>query len=141
MNVLRTARKAKGCQAALAIRAPSRPGAPYWRERGLWRHRGRIRTSSHILIVRPAAAFRRYPGNVAVRVLDIASLAVDAVLRVDDVTRLTRLFDPLIDTGRAVACGRPGIDIVLRGELQRRPLHPQVNRLIFLVIRVRQEYR
>ena len=42
------------------------------------------RSASHIRIVRPAAALGRHPGDVLVRVLDVAGFAVDAVLRVDD---------------------------------------------------------
>ena len=38
----------------------------------------------HIWIVRPAPAFRRYPLYVLGRVLDVASFAVDTILRVDD---------------------------------------------------------
>src|SRR3954451_22697553 len=38
----------------------------------------------HRLIVRATATFRRNPGDVAIRILDVAGFAVDAVLRVDD---------------------------------------------------------
>src|SRR4051812_44560418 len=43
---------------------------------------GRI-VSLHVHVVRPAAAFRRDPDDVLSRVLDVARLAVHAVLRVD----------------------------------------------------------
>src|SRR5664279_4279725 len=42
---------------------------------------------SHRLIIGSAAALRRNPGNVAVRVLHVAGFAVDAVLGVDDKAR------------------------------------------------------
>src|SRR5262245_1142536 len=56
----------------------------------------------HIRIVRTAGALGRNPGNVLIGVLDIASLAVDAVLRVDHIARLTPLLYPFIDAGRAI---------------------------------------
>src|SRR5215211_8342305 len=43
---------------------------------------------SHVHVIRPAAAFRREPDDVLIRILDVAGLAVDTVLRVDDETRL-----------------------------------------------------
>ena len=50
----------------------------------MWQHRGRNRPPpSHIRVVRPAAAFGRNPGDVLIRVLDVAGFAVDAILRVD----------------------------------------------------------
>src|SRR5262249_32346919 len=74
---------------------------------------------SHVGIIRAAAAFRQHPGNVAVRVFDVASLAVHAVLRVDDKARLASLLHPFVDARRAIACGRSGVDVVLGGLLQR----------------------
>jgi hypothetical protein len=38
---------------------------------------------SHVRIVRPAATLRRHPHNILRRILDIASLAMYAVLRID----------------------------------------------------------
>src|SRR5580704_19224577 len=41
-------------------------------DRDLWRHRGGLRnTSSHVLVIRSAAAFRHHPVDVAVGVLDV----------------------------------------------------------------------
>src|SRR5580658_5416645 len=54
---------------------------------------------SHIRIIRTAAAFGRDPGDILVRVLDVAGFAVDAVLPVDHVTGLARILDPFIDAG------------------------------------------
>src|SRR5882757_3667987 len=58
----------------------------------LWRYRGRggcaqapahaivvKSAASHGLVIRPAAAFRGNPGNVAIGVLHVAGFAVDAV--------------------------------------------------------------
>src|ERR1700732_4686812 len=46
------------------------------------------RKLSHIRIVRAAAALWRHPIDVLRRVLDVARLAVDAILRVDHETRI-----------------------------------------------------
>src|SRR5690554_2231361 len=64
----------------------------------------------HIGVVGPAAALRRYPGDVLGRVLDVAGLAVHAVLEVDLELRLAVVpLDHLVDPGRAVALGGLGI--------------------------------
>src|SRR6266480_7556645 len=85
--------------------------------------------SLHVGIVGAAAAFRRDPDDVLLRVLDIAGLAVHAVLRVDLEARRGLEVNELIDTGRAVALLRPGIDLQI---LQRdgRILERQVDRLM-----------
>src|SRR5437764_576273 len=57
----------------------------------------------HRLVVGPAAAFRRNPGDIAVRVLHVAGFAVDAVLGVDLEARTRGFLDPFIDAGRAIA--------------------------------------
>ena len=59
-----------------------------------------LRPSSHARIVRAAAALGHHPVDVLVGVLDIAGLAVDAVLRVDHVARLAALLHPLVDARR-----------------------------------------
>jgi hypothetical protein len=62
--------------------------------------------ASHIGITGSAAAFGDRPGDVLGGVLDVAGLAVDAVLRVDHEARLGLrlgvLVDDLVDAGRAV---------------------------------------
>src|SRR4051794_924341 len=85
--------------------------------------------SSHVEIDRPFAALRRRPGYVLVGVLDIAGLAVDAVLRVDDEARLVAFLHPFVDRRRAVARGRSGEYIVLAGLLDRRVGDAQMHRL------------
>ena len=60
---------------------------------------------SHIRIVRPAAALRRHPVDVLGGILDVAGLAVDAVLRVDHEARIALAsvgVDHLVDAGRAI---------------------------------------
>src|SRR3954470_596000 len=44
--------------------------------------------SSHVRVVRPATTFRRHPFDVLRGILDVAGLAVDAVLRVDHEARV-----------------------------------------------------
>ena len=68
---------------------------------------------SHIRIIRSAAAFRRNPRDVLVRVFDIAGFAMDAVLPIDHEPGLTSLFHPFVHRSRTVARRWSGIDVVL----------------------------
>src|SRR5436309_5635116 len=96
--------------------------------------------SLHVGIVGAAAAFRRDPDDVLQRVLDIAGLAVHAVLRVDPQARRGLEIHELIDTRRAVALLRPGIDLqILQG--YGRILERQVDRLVLVVVGVGDEHR
>src|SRR5690554_467071 len=97
----------------------------------------------HVRIVGATAAFRRYPGDVLGRVLDVAGLAVNAVLGVDlePLAATVVLLNHLIHTSRAVTLGRlvvPG-QVFLDRNLRIGQL--QVNRLIFLMVGVRNEHR
>src|SRR6185437_3508623 len=60
----------------------------------------------HIRIVRTAATFRRGPFDVLLRVLDVASFAVNTVLRVDLKAWTFGLLHDFVDAGRAIALGR-----------------------------------
>ena len=84
------------CATCTATRAAC--AAP--RDYGRWLHRR---------VVRPAAAFGRDPVDVLPRVLDVAGLAVHAVLRVDLQPLACRASsrDELVDARRAVARFRP----------------------------------
>src|SRR6266702_2274950 len=77
----------------------------------------------HVRIIGAATALGWNPGDVLVGVFDVASLAVDAVLRVDDKARRTALLHPFVDPGWAIARGGPAIDVMLRRLLQRRIGH------------------
>src|SRR3546814_6357253 len=44
-------------------------------------------TALHVRIIRPTATFRHHPIDILRRILDVAGLAMDAVLRVDLQTR------------------------------------------------------
>src|SRR3954468_4704013 len=61
-----------------------------------------MRRRSHIRIVRAAAALGHHPVYVLQWVLDVTSLAVDAILRVDLQPLVTtfRRVDDLVDAGR-----------------------------------------
>src|SRR4029453_6532754 len=85
--------------------------------------------ASHIHIVRPAAALGGDPVDVLVRVLDVAGLAVDAVLGVDLIAHAPLALDPFIDARRAVALRGAAIDIVLGRLLQAHVLDLEMDRL------------
>ena len=99
-----------------------------------------LRHSSHVRIIRPASAFRRDPFNVFGGVLDVASFAMDAILRVDDKARvcatgLARVND-LVDAGWAIkprGLSKPRKIVTDRnvGIVQA-----EMNRLILFMIRV-----
>src|ERR1700712_579454 len=81
------------------------------------RNRGQ-RAPLHRLVVGSAAALRRNPGDVAVRVLYVAGFAVDAILGVDLETRAGGFLDPFVNAGRTVAVRRTGKNVVFRCLLQ-----------------------
>src|SRR5215203_5043862 len=64
----------------------------------------------HAVVLRPAAALRRHPGDDLIRIHDVARLAVHAVRCVDLQTRrLTSLADDFVDIGRTEACARVAV--------------------------------
>src|SRR3954447_25195703 len=91
----------------------------------------------HVRIIGPSAAFGGDPVDVLGRVLDVAGLAVDAVLGVDLQPRLAiRSLDKFVNSRRAIPLFGPGID----GQIDRggyvRILERQVNGLVLLVVRI-----
>src|ERR1700733_5257137 len=101
---------------------------------------GRLTQSwSHRLVIGAAAALRRNPGDVAVRILDVAGFAMDAILGVDLVARARRLLDPFVETRRAVAIRRAVIGVVLGRLLQVHVGDLEMNRLVLFVVGVGQE--
>ena len=50
-----------------------------------------VAPASHVGVVRPVSALRRAPGDVLCRILDIAGLAVNAVLEVDNKLRVVQV--------------------------------------------------
>ncbi|EAQ04453.1 hypothetical protein OB2597_09924 [Pseudooceanicola batsensis HTCC2597] len=94
---------------------------------------------SHIGIIRPVAALGRGPHDVLRRILDVAGLAVDAVLEVDHEARLLALFlHELVNTGRAVAGRGAGVfgQVVQNGDV--RVLEFEMRRLVLFVVRHRE---
>ena len=90
----------------------------------------------HIGIIRAAAAFRGYPDNVLGWILDVACLAVNAVLRVDLQSRIAAIVvsHDLVDAGRAIALFRRIIEREVCVNWYRCILEGQMGRLIFLMV-------
>ena len=65
------------------------------------------------------------PVDLVVAVLNVAGLAADAVLGVDDEEVLAVLFRPLVDADRTVAGAWAGTDVVFRALLQIHVLDPE----------------
>ncbi|EAU46901.1 hypothetical protein R2601_13804 [Salipiger bermudensis HTCC2601] len=95
---------------------------------------------SHVGIVRAVAALRDRPVDVLGRVLDVAGLAVHAVLEVDHEARLALVLDELVDPGRAVALRRAGIARVIHRHRHILVLQTQVAGLAFLVVGERERH-
>src|SRR3954453_5777053 len=94
----------------------------------------------HVRVIWSSTAFGNDPVDVLGRVLDVACLAVDAILRVDLEPRPTSLLDELIDSGGAVALLGPGIIGEVDRDRDFGVLESQVDRLVLLVIGVRDEH-
>ena len=96
----------------------------------------------HVRIIGASAAFGGDPVDVLGRVLDVASLAVDAVLRIDLELRFTTLgFHEFVNSRRAITLLGTGVDWQVDGRGYVRVLERQMNRLVFFVIGVRHEHR
>src|SRR6185436_5079210 len=89
---------------------------------------------SHVGIVGTAPALRRNPGDVGVRVLDVAGFAVNAVLSVYDILQIGTLTDPLIDSGGTIARRRACVDVMLRRSLNVGIADMEVPRLVFRMV-------
>src|SRR6516165_10582684 len=63
---------------------------------------GRSRCPLHLAVVRTASALRSSPCDVAGGILDVAGLAVNAVLRINDELEVGTLADPLVDAGGTI---------------------------------------
>src|SRR5262249_22196683 len=92
----------------------------------------------HARVVRSAATLGHGPVDVLVGILDVASLAVHAVLSVDDIARSLRLLQPFVHPGGAVAAGRGGMAVVLGGLWGGGICEPQVDGLVLLVVGARE---
>ena len=96
----------------------------------------------HAAVVRPAAALRCDPDDVLRRILDVAGLAMHAVLRVDlQPVRVVRIFDKLINPGRAVAAFRAGIQRQIHIDRHAGVFQSQVRGLLLFVVGVADEHR
>ena len=92
--------------------------------------------ASHIGIVRTAATLRGSPIDVLRGILDVASFAMDAILRVDMETRIVAMAisDNLIDSGRAIALFWGIIVGEVVADSDVAIFQHQMHRLVFRVI-------
>src|SRR5690348_1147784 len=96
----------------------------------------------HVRVIGASAAFGSDPVDILGRVLDVTGLTVDAILGVDLESGFTVLaIDKFIDACRAITLLRTGIDRQVDGRRYVCVLERQMNRLIFLVVGVRDEDR
>src|SRR5690606_10947409 len=96
----------------------------------------------HRVVDRALTALRSDPDDVLGGVLDAAGLAVNAGLRMDLQAILTVVvLDELVPAGGAIARRRAAVFGQVDRDWYRVVLERQVNRLIFLVVRVRDEHR
>mmetsp|Transcript_34241 Transcript_34241/g.109978 ORF Transcript_34241/g.109978 Transcript_34241/m.109978 type:complete len:232 (-) Transcript_34241:1251-1946(-) len=96
---------------------------------------------SHACVRRPASPLGHDPVDVLRGALDVARLAVDAVLRVDLQPPLSLLLQVLVHTRRAEALLRPVEDGEVPRDRHRVILERQVGRLVALVVRAGERYR
>src|SRR3954470_24181765 len=106
--------------------------------RCFWGNRkGRVppRRTSHVGVVRALTTLRNDPVDVLGRVLDVAGLAVDAVLVIDlEARRLALLAHHLVDAGRAIALRRLVINRQVLADRDLWVLELKVDLLVFLMI-------
>src|SRR5213594_3362896 len=96
----------------------------------------------HVWVIRSASALWRDPNDVLGRVLDIAGLAVDAVLRVDLKTvGAVVVFHEFVHARRTVAAFKACVFREVQGDGDGRVLENQVAGLVLLVVRIGDEYR
>src|SRR5690348_13582892 len=96
----------------------------------------------HVRVIGASAAFGSDPVDVLGRVLDVAGLAVDAILGVDLEPRFTTLaLDEFIYPCWAVTLLGTGIDRQVDGRGYVRVLERQMDRLVLLMIGVGNEHR
>mmetsp|Transcript_22712 Transcript_22712/g.64678 ORF Transcript_22712/g.64678 Transcript_22712/m.64678 type:complete len:635 (-) Transcript_22712:55-1959(-) len=96
---------------------------------------------SHAGVRRPAPPLGHDPVDVLRGALDVARLAVDAVLRVDLQPPLSLLLQVLVHTRGAEALLRPVEDGEVARDRHRVILERQVGRLVALVVRAGERYR
>src|SRR6476469_2419746 len=96
----------------------------------------------HIGVIGASAAFRSDPVDVLGRVLDVASLAVNAVLGVDLKPFLaTRPIHEFVNARRAVTLLRASVDRKIDRGRYVAVLKRKMNRLVFFMIGVEDEHR
>src|SRR4051812_39871636 len=94
------------------------------------KERARRRSMSHVRIVGPAATFWGDPDDVLRRVLDVAGLAMHAILGGDLQPGSRFHVDEFIDAGRAVALLGTGVFFQVDLHRDRRVLEGEMRRLV-----------
>src|SRR5215472_19062318 len=99
--------------------------------------------ASHIRVIGPAASLRYDPIDVLPGVLDVAGLAVNAILRVDLQIWVARLCLPhdFVDAGGTITLFRRIVEPIVDRDRLRRIAQAQMRGLVLLMIGVRNEYR
>ena len=94
----------------------------------------------HVGIIGAATALRRYPDDVLCRVLDVASFAVDTVLRIDLQLRSAAVIfaDDFVNTGRTITLFWRVIEREICMDWNGCVFQGQVGRLIFLMVGCRK---
>src|SRR4051794_20047383 len=96
----------------------------------------------HVRVIGASAAFWSDPVDVLGRVLDVAGLAVDAILGVDLEPRFTVLaLDEFVNACRAITLLGAAIDRQVDRGRYVCVLERQMNRLVFLMVGVGDEHR
>src|SRR5437868_13694948 len=91
----------------------------------------------HVRIIGASTAFRGDPIDVLCGILDVACLAVDAILGVDLKPRFTTVaFNELVNACRTIALFGSGIYRQIDCRRYVSVLERQMNRLVFLMIGV-----
>ena len=95
---------------------------------------------SHLGVGGPTTPFRGDPGDILAWIFDVASLAMDTILRIDLKPFTALVIDDLIDSGWTVALGRflPAAQVDTERDVFIGKL--QVHGLIFFVGGVGQKY-
>src|SRR6266853_729938 len=103
---------------------------------------GELAIYLHIWVVRSIATLWRNPDDVLGRVLDVAGLAVNAVLRVDlEAVGTVAVFHEFVYARRAVAAFGSRVFREVQGDGNGGVLENQVAGLVLLVVRIGDEYR
>src|SRR5439155_23086219 len=101
------------------------------------------RARSHVRVIRAAAPFRYDPIDILLRILDVASLAVNAILRVDLqiwVSCFNWAHD-FIDARGTITLFRRIVEPIVDRDRLRRVAQAEMGGLVLFMVGVRDEHR